>query len=72
VLKPKENAIRAIRRYGRCFRDGAARRRDMNSKAITIGDPFPEIEFTDLAGESIQVAGADFHERTLLFVWASW
>ncbi len=44
----------------------------MKSKVITTGDPFPEIEFTDLASGIRRVLGTNFHERTLLFVWASW
>ncbi len=44
----------------------------MNSKPVTAGDPFPEVELTDMFGGAIGLSGADFEENTLLFVWASW
>ncbi len=44
----------------------------MDSKSVTAGDPFPNVELTDMSGVAIGLSGADFEENTLLFVWASW
>ena len=44
----------------------------MDSKTVRTGDPFPEVELTDMSGGAIGISGEDFQENTLLFVWASW
>jgi len=45
----------------------------INSYALSVGDDFPDIEYTTLAGEPINYS-KDFkgNKPILLFFWATW